>query len=1060
MNKLKQIGPFYCDYGKLLGKGSFGEVYEGTTQMNGANVKVAFKLISMQLVERKSAMKYLLQELQIMRDLSMYAHPNVVRLYVDHREADMHYLVLEHCPVDFANYLWNKPNHRLESEDLARYYLHQLITGLKFLNENQVIHRDLKPANLLLSDNSDGATLKICDFGLSGRSMDMMESFVGSYCYMAPEVLSQVPYSFKYDVWGCGLIFFEMLCGKNPYHMARSPDEIKKLQRTYAPVKMLEDFKPAVTVSVLGKHLLAGLMAYLPDRRFDWKTCLAHEYFKPNIMMLSLVSFPEHANEKQQQQLQAFTHVDNNPNQHQQQMQQSPGNGGNGNGYQLSPMRKPDGQATPTNTNQRVQQYQAHVNQFEVAPVKDVRVGRELRLVSLTGMFFGRHGYELGFSLKAGQPYTIERLKRLSNAESCVVFDGSFTHLKNDTVLFDANLERPPVTGNQKPINLDKLYFVDFNTQPTPYKFAAVPDLQVVLDPDNNTNVMVSGALDRVMRLKEALRTQRENLQAMMYNVKKIDGQLECAEKQMSTQKAIVTAVNVHQRTTIMERLATLEQRKTEMDKNAGHVHPPLAFVALVDHSNQNQVQGLKRLHAELDKYRSVKDTIDSKLQTLKQLLQSRDAMYPVMALPSSLTDTNPNRERSPEELIHEARVAAREVFKLIAAKSGFDAKSPDEATFEAQYNMLLSILSSVGSQSTEQQADFVLMNILRPRQEVMKLYNDLCTSYYTILRSLTTMVAPKERSCTAQCTILNSLGPIFNTVCDLGPDTDLAVYNADLWLQHYHRQQTLYEILSDPNRPKLSAHAGAMEPVGQHVSREIAERDAALSATSQNDHAVLPLPLNEVFPQQQHLAAASTRTNGKATLVQQEIIEITQNNEYLKGKLQELPSVHAIGSQLPANQLGSHTSRELVGLESQVPLIPTPLQNSGDQMTSLKRLQEENALLKSKNSHAPTPQLPLSLLLSPEASSSSDLQLLGRFQKYCERQLLAHGENVGIDIPRQHFHSHTLVALFGTVRDPQISIAKGEKEEVVFQHAWARFYLQRPWTAINWDDVGPKIAI
>jgi hypothetical protein len=56
-----------------------------------------------------------------------------------------------------------------------------------------------------------------------------------------------------------------MLTGKNPYHQARSPDEIKKLQRSCPPIKLLEDFRPSVAVSVLGKHLLV---------RYDEFVCL------------------------------------------------------------------------------------------------------------------------------------------------------------------------------------------------------------------------------------------------------------------------------------------------------------------------------------------------------------------------------------------------------------------------------------------------------------------------------------------------------------------------------------------------------------------------------------------------------------------------------------------------------------------------------------------------------------------------------------------------------------------------------------------------------------------
>lgn len=81
---------------------AFGEVYEGNTVMNGQNLKIAFKLIKLDMVEKKGAMRYLEQELQIMRDLSPYAHENVVRLYVDNRHNGWHYLVLEHCPVDFG----------------------------------------------------------------------------------------------------------------------------------------------------------------------------------------------------------------------------------------------------------------------------------------------------------------------------------------------------------------------------------------------------------------------------------------------------------------------------------------------------------------------------------------------------------------------------------------------------------------------------------------------------------------------------------------------------------------------------------------------------------------------------------------------------------------------------------------------------------------------------------------------------------------------------------------------------------------------------------------------
>ncbi|XP_043709921.1 serine/threonine-protein kinase SAPK7-like isoform X3 [Telopea speciosissima] len=84
------------------------------------------------------------------------------------------------------------------SEDEARYFFQQLISGVNYCHSMQICHRDLKLENTLL-DGSPAPRLKICDFGYSKSSLlhSRPKSTVGTPAYIAPEVLSRREYDGK-----------------------------------------------------------------------------------------------------------------------------------------------------------------------------------------------------------------------------------------------------------------------------------------------------------------------------------------------------------------------------------------------------------------------------------------------------------------------------------------------------------------------------------------------------------------------------------------------------------------------------------------------------------------------------------------------------------------------------------------------------------------------------------------------------------------------------------------------------------------------------------------------
>jgi serine/threonine protein kinase len=105
------------------------------------------------------------------------------------------------------------------SEAHARYFLYEVLRGLKYLHTANVLHRDLKPSNLLVNSNCE---LAICDFGLArgvtggeGSREDDLTEYVVTRWYRAPELLTECDvYGKAVDIWSVGCIFAEVLLRK------------------------------------------------------------------------------------------------------------------------------------------------------------------------------------------------------------------------------------------------------------------------------------------------------------------------------------------------------------------------------------------------------------------------------------------------------------------------------------------------------------------------------------------------------------------------------------------------------------------------------------------------------------------------------------------------------------------------------------------------------------------------------------------------------------------------------------------------------------------------------
>ncbi|KAK6125653.1 hypothetical protein DH2020_040602 [Rehmannia glutinosa] len=203
---------------KPIGRGSYGVVCSCINKKT--NEKVAIKKI-MDVFENRVTALRTLREMTLLRFIK---HENIVELKEvmmpnNWRGFKEVYMVYELMDTDLHQ-LIRSPQPL--SNDHCRFFIFQLLRGLKYLHSANILHRDLKPGNLLVNANCD---LKICDFGLARTGCDngeIMTEYVVTRWYRAPEILVSCDnYGPSVDMWSVGCILAEIL-GRKPIFQGTS----------------------------------------------------------------------------------------------------------------------------------------------------------------------------------------------------------------------------------------------------------------------------------------------------------------------------------------------------------------------------------------------------------------------------------------------------------------------------------------------------------------------------------------------------------------------------------------------------------------------------------------------------------------------------------------------------------------------------------------------------------------------------------------------------------------------------------------------------------------------
>lgn len=249
---------------KMLGAGGMGQVYQA--QDTKLRRTVAIKRMAPRLQRDEGDHRRFLREAQ---QASALNHPNIASIYDVIEDKGETLLIMEYVEGTLLRSMMHNTLCNDEFFELAI----QALEGLNAAHEKGILHGDIKPENIMLT--SEGR-VKILDFGVARRfslgnneSTLTVETLTGSMsgtpAYMAPEILMQKPYDGRADLFSMGLVYYEFLCGRQPFETDSIAGTMASVLHKEPP--SLDALNPKVPASV--SAVVQTMLEKNPSRRYS-----------------------------------------------------------------------------------------------------------------------------------------------------------------------------------------------------------------------------------------------------------------------------------------------------------------------------------------------------------------------------------------------------------------------------------------------------------------------------------------------------------------------------------------------------------------------------------------------------------------------------------------------------------------------------------------------------------------------------------------------------------------------------------------------------------------------
>eukprot|EP01062_Namystynia_karyoxenos_P079480 TRINITY_DN8388_c0_g1_i2.p1 TRINITY_DN8388_c0_g1~~TRINITY_DN8388_c0_g1_i2.p1 ORF type:complete len:2278 (+),score=355.87 TRINITY_DN8388_c0_g1_i2:97-6834(+) len=287
--------------GKTLGQGGFGSVFLGLVEGSAGGHEgrlIAVKNVMIGPVAGESSSTATQPEGQQGGEAAIEALQNEVGLMSRLRHKNIvQYIGMEHQIEEGVRYvnifMEYVPGGSLQSlleefgqctDEIASSYTRQILEGLIYLHENNVVHRDIKSGNILINTEGD---LRLADFGAAVQLEKLRQKggaggLAGTALWMPPEIIREGGKREQHpsqDIWSLGCTVLEMLTAQPPFRWI-SPRDMEVLEDVADMERPVALPPPKVTLSAAADCFLRGCLRKTPEDREPAAKLLEYDYIK------------------------------------------------------------------------------------------------------------------------------------------------------------------------------------------------------------------------------------------------------------------------------------------------------------------------------------------------------------------------------------------------------------------------------------------------------------------------------------------------------------------------------------------------------------------------------------------------------------------------------------------------------------------------------------------------------------------------------------------------------------------------------------------------------------
>ncbi|XP_072539916.1 striated muscle preferentially expressed protein kinase [Salminus brasiliensis] len=263
LRRMRRLTDYY-DIHKEIGRGAFSYVKRVTKKKE--KLEYAAKFISARAKRKASA----LREMELLAELD---HERILYFHDAFEKKNVVVIITELCHEEFLERLMKKTT-ILESE--IRSSIRQVLEGISYLHQNDIIHLDIKPENILMADRKNDQ-IRICDFGnaLKITPHETQYCKYGTPEFVAPEIVNQTPISKATDIWPVGVITYLCLTGVSPFAGENDRDTLLNIRNSNVA------FEESMFADLCREAKGFVIKLLVVDRlRPDATECLRHPWFK------------------------------------------------------------------------------------------------------------------------------------------------------------------------------------------------------------------------------------------------------------------------------------------------------------------------------------------------------------------------------------------------------------------------------------------------------------------------------------------------------------------------------------------------------------------------------------------------------------------------------------------------------------------------------------------------------------------------------------------------------------------------------------------------------------